>query len=326
MKNQTMIERKFLPMLAFRSQPFDSQNFLFEIKYDGTRTICYFENGNIKLVNRRGKEFSYRYPEIKEALKKALKAKEAVLDGEIVVLENGKPNFWKLAEREHVDNKFRIELLSKLMPATYIIFDVLFLDGKELTNLPLLERKKILKDTIEENERIKIAMYKIGSGKELFEFAKKNGLEGIMAKKIDSIYEMGKRSKNWLKIKVENTLDVAIIGYTTGTGEREDFGSLLVAAYHKGKLKFLGRVGTGFSKEEIEEIIKKLEKEKVPTPFVSPENVKLDLPEGREAIWVKPKYVCEVKFLEFTEDMQLRAPVFVRMREDKSVEECEIEA
>jgi len=321
-----MIERKFSPMLAFRSQPFDSQDFLFEIKYDGTRTICYFEEENIEFINRRGKEFSYRYPEIKEALKKAVKAKEAVLDGEIVVLENGKPNFWKLAEREHVNNKFRIELLSKLMPATYIIFDVLFVDGKELTNLPLLERKKILEKTIEENERIKIAEYKIGNGKELFEFAKKNGLEGIMAKKVDSIYEMGKRSKSWLKIKVENTLDVAIVGYTTGTGEREDFGSLLVAAYHQGKLKFLGRVGTGFSKEEIEEIIKKLEKEKVSTPFISPENVKLDLSEGREAIWVKPKYVCEVKFLEFTEDMQLRAPVFVRMREDKSAEECEIEA
>jgi bifunctional non-homologous end joining protein LigD len=321
-----MIERKFLPMLAFRSQPFDSQDFLFEIKYDGTRTICYFEEKNTEFINRRGKEFSYRYPEIKEALKKAVKAKEAVLDGEIVVLENGKPNFWKLAEREHVDNKFRTELLSKLMPATYIIFDILFLNGKELTNLPLLERKRILEKTIEENERIKIAEYKIGSGKELFEFAKKNGLEGIMAKKIDSIYEMGKRSKNWLKIKVENTLDVVIVGYTTGTGEREDFGSLLVAAYHQGKLKFLGRVGTGFSKEEIEEIIKKLEKEKVSTPSISLENVKLDLPEGREAIWVKPKYVCEVKFLEFTEDMQLRAPVFVRMREDKSVEECEIEA
>jgi bifunctional non-homologous end joining protein LigD len=183
-----------------------------------------------------------------------------------------------------------------------------------------------LEKIVEENERIKISEYKIGSGKELFEFAKKNGLEGIMAKKIDSIYEIGKRSKNWLKIKVENILDAVIVGYTTGTGEREDFGSLLVAAYHQGKLKFLGRVGTGFSKEEIEEIIKKLEKEKVSAPFISLENVKLDLSEGREAIWVRPKYVCEVKFLEFTEDMQLRAPVFVRMREDKSVEECEIEA
>lgn len=125
---------------------------------------------------------------------------------------------------------------------------------------------------------------------------------------------------------MENILDVVIVGYTTGTGEREDFGSLLVAAYHQGKLKFLGRVGTGFSKEEIDEIIKKLEKEKVSAPPISLENVKLDLPEGMKAIWVKPKYICEVKFLEFTEDMQLRAPVFIRMREDKSVEECEIEA
>jgi len=321
-----MIERKFLPMLAFRSQPFDSQDFLFEIKYDGTRTICYFEEGNIEFINRRGKEFSYRYPEIKEALKNAIKAGEAVLDGEIVVLENQKPNFWKLAEREHVDNKFRIELLSKLMPATYIIFDILFLDGKELIDLPLIERKKILKDVVEENERVRIAEYKIGSGKELFELARKSGLEGIVAKKIDSAYEIGKRSKNWLKIKAENSLDVVIVGYTTGTGEREDFGSLLVAAYQNGKLKFLGRVGTGFSKEEIEGIIRKLEKEKISNPPVSSENVKLELPEGREAIWVKPKYVCEVRFLEFTEDMQLRAPVFVRMREDKSIEECEIEA
>jgi len=312
--------REYNPMLAYPSKPFNSDEYLYELKYDGTRAICYIENEKIKLINRRNNDITERYPEIVNALKDSIKAKEIVLDGEIVYFENGKPNFYKLAEREHINDRFRINVLSKLMPTTFMIFDILYVDGKELINLPLIERKKILKEYVIPNERIKIVDFIVGKGIELFEFAKSNGYEGIMAKRIDGIYEE-KRSYNWLKIKVVDTLDVVVLGFSKGNGERENFGSLLVGAYVNEKLRYLGSVGSGFDKEKIEETLSKLKNDVIPKP----ENIEIpndiELP-NREIFWVKPKYVVEVKYLEITKNLQLRNPTFVRFREDKRIEEC----
>jgi len=299
-------------MLAFQSKPFDSDDYIFEIKYDGTRAICYYEDGNVKLINRRDVDITYRYPEIVEAIKKCVRG-NVVLDGEIVFLENGKPNFYKLAEREHIIDKMRIEILSKIMPATYIIFDILYLNGSELINLPLIERKKILREVVSDCERVKVIDYVIGKGRELFEFAKSNGYEGIMAKKINSAYEE-RRSESWLKIKVFDTLDVVVVGYTKGNGEREDFGSLLVATHINGKLKLIGSVGSGFDKKQIAEALEKLKNDIIPNP---PPNLEIDELPNREIVWVVPKYVCEVKYYEITKNYQLRNPVFVRWRDDK---------
>lgn len=318
-------DQKIKPMLAHSSEPFDSDEWIFEIKFDGTRAIAYVdaEEKTVRLLNRRMLWFENRYPELKN-LWQNISASKAILDGEIVVFHEGKPDFYKLAEREHVDSSLRAELLAKEMPATYIVFDILHLDGKDLVDLPLMERKQILASVLKESSNVAICQWIEGKGKELFEAAVSKGLEGIMAKKKDSLYELGKRSKKWLKIKATKTLDAVIVGYTTGTGEREEFGSLIVAAYYKGKLKYIGKVGTGFSSQDIAYLKQELDKIKT-TKCPFEQQPELDLPEGRQPIWVEPKLVCEVKFLELTKDLQMRAPVFLRLRQDKSAEECTIE-
>jgi len=320
-----LFEEKIKPMLAFPSEPFNSDEWCYEVKFDGTRCLAYVntKEKSVKMLNRRLIYFEDRYPELQK-IWKDVKGGKVILDGEVVVLEKGKPNFYKLAEREHVEGKTRIELLSKMLPATYIVFDILYKDGKDLTDLPLIERKKILKETVKESSRLILSEYIIGKGKKFFEEVKKKDLEGIMAKKLDSPYLIGQRSKLWLKIKALQTLDTIIIGYTTGTGKRgELLGSLITACYYQGKLKYVGKVGTGFTEDQLAELLKKLEKLKVNKCPIEPEP-ELKLPPGREPIWIKPKLICEVKFMNLSEDLVMRAPVFLRLREDKLPEECQL--
>ena len=271
-------------------------------------------------MNRRGIWFHDRYPELRDIWKN-VKAKRVVLDGELVVFKEGKPDFYALAEREHVEEKMRIELLSKIMPATLIVFDILHKDGEDLINLPLIERKKILEEVVEENERIVISTYVIGKGKKFFEEVKKRGLEGVMAKKLDSTYQLGKRSKDWLKIKYLKTLDCIICGFTEGTGWREEyFGALLCGIYYQGKLLYIGRVGTGWNEEDLKQLtslLKKLEIDKNPFDVFEEE------PSIVEKVhWVKPKLVAEIKFMNLSEDLKMRAPSFKRLRDDKKPGEC----
>jgi len=215
----------------------------------------------------------------------------------------------------------RIELLSKIMPATLIVFDILHKDGEDLINLPLIERKKILEEVVEENERIVISTYVIGKGKKFFEEVKKRGLEGVMAKKLDSTYQLGKRSKDWLKIKYLKTLDCIICGFTEGTGWREEyFGALLCGIYYQGKLLYIGRVGTGWNEEDLKQLtslLKKLEIDKNPFDVFEEE------PSIVEKVhWVKPKLVAEIKFMNLSKDLKMRAPSFKRLRDDKKPGEC----
>jgi bifunctional non-homologous end joining protein LigD len=309
-------------MLAHLAEPFNSKEFLFEVKFDGTRTIAYIDTQkhSVQFLNRRGIYFEDRYPEFKDSWKQ-IKAKRVVLDGELVVFKEGKPDFYSLQTREHVDEKMRIELLSRMMPATLIVFDILHKDGKDLIDFPLMERKKILQEVVEENERILISTYIIGKGKKFFEEVRKKGLEGVMAKKLESTYQLGKRSKDWLKIKYLKTLDCIICGFTKGTGWREEyFGALLCGTYFKRKLIYLGRVGTGWSESDLKYLtpsLKKLETKENPFDTFEEE------PSIIEKIhWVKPKLVAEIKFMNLSEDLKMRAPSFQRLREDKKPEEC----
>lgn len=323
----TLWQQLIKPMLAHLSEPFSSRDWEFEIKYDGTRCIAYIDvkNKSAKFLNRRLIFFQNRYPELLDVWRD-IKARKVVLDGEIVIFdrETGKPDFYKLAEREHVGNKTRIEILSKLMPATYVVFDILHKDGKDLIDLPLIKRRKILEETVKESERILLSTYVIGKGKEFFKAVKQEGLEGIMGKKLDSSYLIGERSKLWLKIKVLKTLDCLIAGYTSGTGKREPIGSLVLGCYHNGKLRYVGKVGTGFSEKELNQLLARLEKLKTnKCPFErEPE---LDLPPERKVIWVKPKLICEVRFMNLSENLIMRAPAFVRLRIDKQPRECILE-
>jgi DNA ligase D-like protein (predicted ligase) len=321
----SLFEEKIKPMLAHLAEPFDSDEFLFEIKFDGTRTIAYIDvnKKSVSFLNRRGIFFEWRYPEFKE-IWKDVNAKKVVLDGELVIFEKGKPQFYLLEEREHVSDKTRIELLSKINPATYVVFDILHLDGKDLIDLPLKERKEILKKVVKESSRVILSEYVIGKGKKFFESVKKAGLEGVVAKRLNSTYQINKRSKDWLKIKVLNTLDVIICGYTLGEGKREGyFGALLCGVWYEGKLRYLGRVGTGFDEKLLRELtskLKELETDKNPFDIFEEEPAILE-----KVRWVKPKLVAEVKFMNLSEDLKMRAPAFVRLREDKPLEDCILE-
>uniref|UniRef100_A0A7C3RE14 DNA ligase n=1 Tax=Archaeoglobus fulgidus TaxID=2234 RepID=A0A7C3RE14_ARCFL len=309
-------ERKIKPMLAVKSKPFSSDDYIYEVKWDGTRCLAFAdtERRRLRLQNRRLLDITYRYPELK-----VLDAvdRNAILDGEIVVMKDGKPSFPLLQKREHVDNRVKIEIYSKTIPAVYIVFDVLYCDGW-VVDLELMERKKILSEILQNRGRVIMADWIEGDGEELYRKAVEMGLEGIVAKKKDGKYLMGKRSNLWKKIKKGNTLDCVIVGWIEGEGERaETFGSLVLAVYEDGKLRHVGNVGTGFDAEFLTWFSKKLRDIEIEKPL-------LDI-ESRNVHWVRPEYVCEVEFLEFTEDGKLRAPVFLRLREDKSPEECKID-
>jgi bifunctional non-homologous end joining protein LigD len=310
------MEMKIRPMLAYPAEPFDSDDFLFEWKFDGTRCIC-FVGEKLRLQNRRLMNITYRYPELQ--LQSYVNAKKAILDGEIVVLREGKPSFRDLQLREHVVDPLRIELLSRSLPATFIAFDILYLDGQPLVELPLIERKENLKRVVKESPRLILSRHVEGEGKRFFGEVVKLGLEGVMAKRKDSAYQIGRRSRDWLKIKSFKSIDCVIVGFTPGEGWREPyFGALLLGAYHGGRLRFLGKVGTGFDEALLRclaPLLRKLLTEANPVGEEPP----------YPARWVKPELVCEVKFLELTDDMKLRAPAFRRLREDKAPDECKLE-
>ena len=317
-----MFDLKLKPMLAFSSEPFDDENYIFEIKFDGTRGIAYVdvENRRLRLLNRRMLYFEYRYPELRELLD-CVRAKRVILDGEVVVLEGGRPNFYKLAEREHVEDRNKIELLSLTMPACYVVFDILYKDGQDLTKLPLLERKRVLEDLVKEGKHVLLSRWVRGKGKEFFRRCKELGLEGVVAKRVDSPYLIGKRSEYWLKIKSLDTLDCVIGGYTIGEGKRAPyFGALLLGVYEGKKLRYVGRVGTGWSEQDLAELKRELVKLEIgKNPF----DIFEESPQIMSKVrFVEPKLVCEVKFLELTSDGKLRAPSFVRLRRDKLPEEC----
>ncbi|MEW6418535.1 MAG: non-homologous end-joining DNA ligase [Nitrospirota bacterium] len=304
------------PMLARSSSPFNSEKHIFELKWDGTRCIAFVDRKNVRLQNRRLLDITYRYPEFKE-LSRFLKAKSAVLDGEVVVLVDGMPKFDKLQQREHIEDINRIEILSGLIPATYVVFDLLYLNGKSLMNKPLVERRDLLKRLFPLSENV-IFSESYTEGKKLFSVVLKKGFEGIMAKEKESPYLPGERSGYWLKIKKAFDIDAVICGYLEGEGGRkESFGSLILGVYDKGRLIHIGQVGTGFDEKtarHIYHILSKMMSYK--SPFDEIPYFK------RKAFWCKPEMVVRVGYQEWTKDNKLRVPVFKRIRDDKEPEEC----
>jgi bifunctional non-homologous end joining protein LigD len=308
------------PMLAKTArEPFDSEEYLFELKWDGTRCIALIDGQRIKLQNRRLRDITYRYPEFKN-LTGSIKSKALVLDGEIVVFYNGKPDFEKLQTREQIEDRQKINLLSTLTPATYVVFDILYLKNQSLMKLPLMERKRILKEVINLSEHIVISE-DYNYGKRLFYEALKRGFEGIMAKQKKSPYLIGKRSEYWLKIKKSSDIDAVVCGFIKGEGLRKGLaGSLILGAFQKGELIHIGQVGTGFSISELEHFMKMAERLKTHHPTCK------DIPYlKREVQWLRPEIVVRVRFLEWTRERRLRSPVFLNFRFDKAPEECEIE-
>ena len=314
------------PMLAHPFEKgFDSKEWVFEVKWDGVRAITY-KNNHIRIQSRNGNDITRLYPEIVNALKMSLRGhKSTVLDGEIVVLnEKGIPDFNTHQHRMHIQNHHEIMSLSVKNPSTYYVFDILYDKGKNLESLGYLERRQILNSVLKTNDTIRISEYIEEKGTEILASSKKLNLEGIVAKHKRSVYREGIRSRDWLKIKNTKTQDCVIIGYTRGLGSRvSHFGSLVLAVYSakERKLKFAGHAGTGFNDQTLSEIYSKLK------PLETNSRPVDKIPYlNRETKWLKAVLVAEVKFDEWTSDGILRAPVFLRLRDDKKPEECIVEA
>jgi DNA ligase D-like protein (predicted ligase) len=300
------------PMLAVSGKPFSARGWIFEPKIDGTRCIAHVRNGVVLLQNRLLVDITYRYPEIVGSL---AKGSDCVLDGEIAVLTGGRPDFSALAMREHQTRKMKIDYLSEAQLASYIVFDILCSGGEDVMNKPLTERKKILKEELEEGDVVSIIDSFPEKGEAYFGAAVRLGLEGIMGKKESSVYQPGIRSTDWIKIKRSLTVDMVVGGYIPGKGKRESFfGGLLVGAYDQGNLVYVGRVGSGFSEKELETVTTSFQPVSE-SPFSNP-------PPTTGVVWLKPEIVVEVTAMEVTHDGHLRAPVFLRLRDDKEPRDC----
>ncbi len=302
------------PMLAtLVDAPFDDANWMFEVKWDGYRSLAFVHKGKVDLLSRNNKSFNKKFDPIQEALKKW--HFDTVIDGEIVVLnEQGISNFAQL-------QNWRSEADGDLV---YYIFDLLWYNGKNLTDLPLIKRREILKDILPlDNDNIRLSEDFNSSGTAFFKEASKIGLEGIIAKKADSKYAAGARSKEWLKIKVHKRQEVVIGGYTKNADTSKQFSSLLLGVYEGGNLQYAGKVGTGFSNKVQKDMMKQFKpliSHKIPfknLPDINKPSRFQSHPPNAKATWLKPELVCEIAFAEITSDGVFRHPSFQGLRIDK---------
>ena len=312
------------PMLATPvEKAFDDPAWLFEIKWDGYRAVSFIQDGNVRLVSRNQNDLTGEFPEL-HGLSKCIKAEKAVLDGEIVVLDDqGRASFSLMQQRTGIRKGGRRTGARRDLQVVYYVFDLIYVDGYDLRGASLEQRKEALAQIIVPNELVRYSDH-FPQGLALFEVARQKGLEGILAKKRASHYEE-RRSHEWLKIKVTQTVDCVVGGYTDPEGSRQYFGSIVLGLYDKkGRLIHVGQAGTGFNQamlKEIWEILKPLESKR--SPFYG-------AVDAANVHWVKPERVAEIKFTEWTHEtveggMKLRAPVFLGLREDKDPKECTFE-
>jgi DNA ligase D-like protein (predicted ligase)/DNA ligase D-like protein (predicted 3'-phosphoesterase) len=301
------MEPRYLPMLARAAPvPFSGEDWLFEIKWDGVRAIADVGK-TLSIRSRNDTELSEKFPELQELL---VLAPGTVLDGEIVVMSGSKPDMQALLTRLQGRSPHK-----GAAPVTYIVFDILMREGRDLTALPLSGRREQLLAAVKEGPHVVISMPVEGRGEDYYRAAVAKGLEGVMAKRKDSRYEPGVRSGAWLKIRAQKSCDCVIAGYTPGKGGRSPaFGALLLGLYESGQLVPVGKVGTGFSDRVLEELMVRF------SPLVT---TVPQLPGVRgDVVWLEPVIVCEVGYLEVTRDRKLRIPRFLRLRTDKEPTAC----
>jgi bifunctional non-homologous end joining protein LigD len=314
------------PMLATSvDEPFDGPDWLFEIKWDGYRAVTFIDNGKARLVSRNQNDLTPRYPELKD-LPQFVKAKNAILDGEVVALdEQGRASFSLMQQRTGFRPGGRRGAINADVPVLYYAFDLLYLDGYDWRRVPLEDRKRKLAEILLTGDALRYSDHYEKQGKALFEIAKQKGLEGILAKKRDSIY-LERRSSEWLKIKIRHDLECVIGGYTEPEGSRAHFGSIVLGLYDKqDRLIHVGQAGSGFNQKSLEDIWKLLKKsETKKKPFHG------EVEALRKVTWVKPELVAAIEYAEWTEGAigsnvpKLRAPVFLGLRDDKNPEECRL--
>jgi bifunctional non-homologous end joining protein LigD len=300
------------PMLAtLVDGPFDDDDWLFEIKWDGVRAVSTVPaKGSPRVHSRTGKDLLVQFPELGR-LRSWFKQLPVIVDGEIVSLDRyGRSSFQRLQPR--LNRRESSPELERTVPATYVIFDLLFMGKTDLRTHALAERKRLLEQNLRAAPHAMYSKHVVGHGKRLFALARRRALEGVMAKKLDSPY-VERRSRLWLKIKTHYEQEAVIAGWTEPRGSRSDFGALILGVYDRGKFVYVGHVGTGFDRALLDQIIKRLRPlETKRCPFAT---------RPRSAApphWVRPKLVAEVKFGEWTDDGLMRQPVFLGLRSDKN--------
>jgi bifunctional non-homologous end joining protein LigD len=314
----------FQPMLAEGGwKAFDDPAWWFEPKFDGIRSMTTMGTDATRLVTRNGRDVSDKYPELR-MIHELVDQVNAVLDAEIVAFdEDGKNSFEVLQQRMNLSNEREIKRISSRIPVALVAFDLLWLDGHDLTGLALQQRRELLETIVEQDHRLQVVTHVDGGGTAFAEVAEGLGLEGVVAKRTGSKYQPGRRSPDWRKIKLTNTQDCVILGWTPGQGGRSGtFGALLVGAYDEGKLIWIGQVGTGFTRATLDRVLEALELLKRSTPPIDdPELAKV-----KGATFVEPTLVCEVEYLEITKSTKkMRAPSFKGLREDKAPDESVLE-
>jgi DNA ligase D-like protein (predicted ligase)/DNA ligase D-like protein (predicted polymerase)/DNA ligase D-like protein (predicted 3'-phosphoesterase) len=303
------------PMLSDTAdKPPKGDDYVFELKWDGIRALITYEEGKMKILTRNHNDVTAQFPELLEG-EKAFRATNAVFDAEIVSLDKeGKPIFKKVINRMMARGESNILKQSKANPCYCYVFDCLYLDGRVLINEPLVKRKTWLKDVIRFDTPYRVSE-SVDDGESLFAAAREHGLEGIMAKKRDSKYLVGKRSDCWQKIKVRQSAEVVVIGYTPGKGDRgQTFGALHIAEKIGDTLHYRGKAGTGFDDATVKEIVAALKEVKtVKTIEVSGEVL-----DRKVSTWLEPVLIAEVSYSKLTPDNMFREPVFIRLRPDLS--------
>ena len=298
------------PMLiGTEGQPFDSDEYIYELKLDGERCIAYLDRDKTILKNKRNILMLPKVPELAEIHKNV--NVRCILDGELAVIKDGRPDFFEIQKRSMMSNPVKIDMAAKKYPACFTAFDILYYENRQVTDLPLTERKELLqKAVISENGRFAVSRFIEKNGIQFYALAEQQELEGIVAKRKDSKYYFDKWTKDWIKIKYLQDDDFVVLGYVP---KENSMNSIILGQYSNGQLVYKGHVTLGVGGEPFRRI-KTLNK--TDCPFS-------EIPKGNEnAVWVTPELVCTVKYMMKTESGGMRQPVFKGLREDKSPEEC----
>jgi DNA ligase D-like protein (predicted ligase) len=303
-------EKNVRPMLiAQRQEPFDSEDYIFEIKFDGHRSIAYLD-GQTDLRNKKGVSQLNWLPELSSIHEQV--NEKCILDGEVVVLKDGNPDFYELQRRALLKDSFKIQRVSSKIPVTFIAFDILYYKDRSVLDMPVIERKQLLYDTLKENSRIIYSRHIETYGVQMFNLVKEKGLEGIVAKCKDSKYIMGKRSKDWIKCKIINSIDCVICGYII---KESDMSTIVIGQYDGDRLVYKGHVTLGVG-------VRRLFKHGFTAIDYSPFGY---VPRGNDNTnWIKPDIVCTIEYMP-RDNGSLRQPVFKDIRDDKLPEECQID-
>jgi bifunctional non-homologous end joining protein LigD len=290
------------PMLAtLISKPFEKPGWVYEEKYDGFRILAYKEGASVSLLSRNGKERNRTYPNIAAAIAK-LPYRTLLLDGEVVAFDNRRVSRFQLLQEGKV-------------PPLYAVFDCLYQNGRDLRAEPLSARRRPMEAAIRGSERLFPARRLDPNGLEAFRVAKTKGYEGTVAKDGTSSYMEG-RSRKWLKCKVHREDEFVIAGYTNPAGSRAHFGALLLGAYQRGQLHYVGKVGTGFTQKLLASLFQTFQ------PWVRKQTSLVDPPPEKGVTYLAPQLVAQIAYEELTADKKLRQPVFLGLRDDKSAKEC----